>query len=505
MTPRSVKGILGFLVGAALVAATVPAPPASASAEWQPAQLSGVAAKSYLLSVSCPSLSLCVASGTNNLIASSTNPVAGSSSWSPAFVGEGPWQNSANWPSQEISGLQIESISCPSTQLCVAVMNKGLIYSTTNPTGPASAWKTVEIDDPGGRNTHLKGISCPSVTLCVAVSERRIGGGGGAGEIDANLGKVLVSTNPTGAATDWRVSDAPDGTNFGAVTCPRVDFCVAVGQEGNIVISTEPTGGAGAWRTVGAPVGQSALQAIGCASSALCVAGNKSGTLLTSVDPRGGIGTWRSFNGGGSVQVTGANCPSPSACLVVDNNGSVATSTDPTGGSSAWNYLNLIQYELPQGGSLQEGNGLFGAACVSRSFCVVAGARGQLFTSTNAFEEPAAPVGKKTGRKRGAKRPKAKIATLRLFTRSVQATHVRALARFFARGGNSGFACKIDKGRYRRCHSPKRFHLDRGRHVFRVRAIGVTGKRGPADSAVIHVGGCRTVGRHKTCGTFVEK
>ena len=273
-TLRSVKSISRFLIGVALLAGTVLAPTATASADWQPAQLSGVAGKSFLLSVSCPSRSLCVASGTNNLIATSTNPAAGSSSWSPTFVGEGPWENSENWPSQEISGLQIESISCPSTRLCVAVMNKGLIYSTTNPTGPASAWKTVEIDDPGGRNTHLKGISCPSVTLCVAVSERRIGGGGGGG-VDANLGKVLVSTNPTGAATDWRATDAPDGTNFGAITCPRVDFCVAVGQEGNIVTSTEPTGGAGAWRTVGAPVGRAPCRRSGVPRSRSVSPGTK--------------------------------------------------------------------------------------------------------------------------------------------------------------------------------------------------------------------------------------
>jgi hypothetical protein len=503
MKVRIICGSRRVLTGIALLTATVLVHSAGASAEWQPAQLPGIAGKSFLLSVSCPSRSLCVASGTNNLIATSTTPMNGASSWNPVFVGEGPWLNSENWPSQEISGLQIENVSCPSTQLCVAAMNKGLIYSATNPTGPASAWKSVEIDDAGGRNTHLKGISCPSVTLCVAVSERRIGGGSG-GEIDANLGKILVSTNPTGGETDWQAIDAPDDTNFGAVTCPRVDFCVAVGQEGNIVTSTDPTGGAGAWRTVGAPVGQSALQAIGCASTALCIAGNKSGTLLTSTDPRGDIGTWRSFNGGGSVQVTSATCPSASECLVVDNNGSVATSTNPTGGPSAWNYSNLIRYELPQDGSFQEGNGLFGAACVSRSFCALTGARGQIFTSTDPFAEPTAPVKKKSS-KRGAKRPKAKIATLRLFTKSVQVTHAKALARFFARGGNSGFICKIDTARYRRCHSPKRFHLDRGRHVFRVRAIGVTGKEGPAASAVIFVGVCRKEGHRKRCGSYVEK
>src|SRR5690242_21789868 len=124
MKLRSISGFPRFLVGIVLLTATVLAHPAGASAEWHPAQLPGIAGKSYLLSVSCPSRSLCVASGTNNLIATSTDPLNGASSWNPVYAGEGRWDNSENWPTQEISGLQIESISCPSTQLCVAAMNK---------------------------------------------------------------------------------------------------------------------------------------------------------------------------------------------------------------------------------------------------------------------------------------------------------------------------------------------------------------------------------------------
>jgi hypothetical protein len=493
----------------ALLALVVLVVPATASAAWQPAQLSGLPGKSFLLSVSCPSSSLCVAGGTNNLIASSTNPMGGSAAWDPVFVGEGPWPNSDTWTAQEISGLQIQAVSCPSARLCVAVMNKGFVYSTTNPAGPASAWKSVEVDEPGGRNIHLAGISCPTANLCVAVAERRVGGGSG-GDTSANLAKVLVSTDPTGDASAWRTVELSEPFNFGAISCPRADLCVAVGQEGGVAFTTRPQGDASDWHVVGAPAGPGSMKAIGCVSTVLCVAGNESGNLITSTSPTGGLGAWKAFGGGGSVEVTAVSCPSASECLATDNNGSVLTSTNPTGGSAAWNYTNLIRYELPQGGSLQEGNGLFGASCTSRTFCVVTGARGQIFTSTDPFAAP--PAAAKKGSKRGPRRPRAKIATVRLpSNRAVDEHRAKVLIRFFARGRNHGFVCKFDKRRYRRCHSPKRYRVGVGRHVFKVRAIGVTGLRGPVARAVIRItkpcplGGRRLGARPKVCGSSVQK
>lgn len=495
--------VWGLLLGLIL-------PATASAATWQPAQLSGLAAKSYILNVSCPSSSLCVASGTNNMIASSTDPTGGSAAWDPVFVGEGPWPNSNTWPNQEISGLQIQSISCPSTHLCVAVMNKGFVYSTTNPSGPASAWKSVEIGEPGGRNVHLVGVSCPTTTLCVAVAERHVGGGT-AGDLSDNYAKVLVSTNPTGDASTWRTFELTEPFNFGAISCPRADLCVAVGQEGGIAFTTKPQGKAVDWHVVGAPAGPGGMQAIGCVSTVLCVAGNKSGSLITSTAPTGGLGGWKAFGGGGSVQITGVSCPSASECVATDDNGSVLTSTNPTAGSSAWSYVNLIRYELPQGGSPQEGNGLFGAACASPTLCAVTGARGQIFTSTDPFADPPAPT-KAEAKKRGPKRPRAKIATVKLpSNRAIEEHRAKVLVRFFARGRTGGFVCKFDKRPYRRCSSPKRYPVKIGRHVFKVRAIGVTGLRGPAASAVIRItkpcsfGGHQFAARPKTCGSTVDK
>jgi hypothetical protein len=74
-----------------------------------------------------------------------------------------------------------------------------------------------------------------------------------------------------------------------------------------------------------------------------------------------------------------------------------------------------------------------------------------------------------------------------------------------------GFVCKFDKRPYRRCSSPKRYPVKIGRHVFKVRAIGVTGLRGPAASAVIRItkpcsfGGHQFAARPKTCGSTVDK
>jgi hypothetical protein len=273
--------------------------------------------------------------------------------------------------------------------------------------------------------------------------------------------------------------------DFRAVSCPRADLCVASGDDGRLAVSTAP---ALAWRILGAPAGPGTIQAISCVGAQLCLAGNEGGNLISSTDPRGGLGGWKSVNGGGSVQITGASCPTVSECLVVDNNGSVITSTDPTGPASAWHYLNLLRYEPPQGGSFQEGNGLFGASCVSRTFCAVTGARGQILTSTDPFAVQTATNGSRKRKRRGAMRPRAKIAKVSLpFRNTIHRGRGKVMVRFFARGAPRGFVCKVDQRRYRPCRSPKRYRMTIGNHRFSVRAVGRAGKRGRAARAVIHI------------------
>jgi hypothetical protein len=438
--------------------------PATAST-WNSIQLSGEAAKVSMFGVSCPSASLCVAVGGQNTVATSLNPNGGVASWDVAYVGQGAFPTP---PNGLFPGRQIRGISCPSTGLCVAVTFEGLIYSSTNPSGGRDAWRTVDLDG-SGPNTHMYGVSCPTSTFCVAV---------------AGGGKIITSTNPTGEASDWTVTQLDHPVELRGVSCVSASLCVAVGDDGNdltydgeIVSSTNPLGGV--WQSVQMPAGQGGLYGISCPSPTFCVTGNSMGNLVTSSNPTGEAFGWRTTDGGGTVQITGVSCISVVRCVAVDNNGDVLTSTNPTGGPGAWTFLNVLPYPEVDG---TIGNHLFGVSCPSTSLCAVAANRGQILTSQDPFEEP--PKTRKPGRKgkkRGPKRPRTKIAHRPPPGIEIDDHKVKVSFRFFAmnKARVRGFVCKIDRRPLRRCHSPKSYGVGLGRHVFRVRAIGWSGLKGP--------------------------
>ncbi len=482
-------------------------------ADWTMSKLPGLAAKLFLLNVSCPSESLCVATGSQNVIASSTNPTGGPGAWKVIYAGEGFYKSPPGGeghfeiPSGPvISNRQIQGVSCPTTHLCVAVTTLGQIYSTTDPTGPASSWNVTEVPIEGG-NTHLYGVSCPTASLCVAVSGRRV-----------NRGKVFTSTDPTGGPEAWHLTNLGESFDLRAISCSSANLCVAAGANGELLASTDPTGGASAWTNLGSPGGSGSLQTISC-TSGLCLSGNNEGNLLTSTSPLQ-ASSWRQRNGGGSVLVTGTSCPSSSACIAVDTNGHVSTSTDPSGGAPAWTSTVVAPFS-PETEEFdpEHPNGLFGASCLSESFCVVVGSGGQIYTSTNPFAAPLTSTKNTTAESRrrphGPKRPKVTIGKLKFLTpepsfprrqlpRVPKKVHVQV--RFRANGSVRRYECKIDRG-FRTCHSPERFWVEKDNskfriYDFRVRAIGVTGLRGPIASKRLwtgekcspHRGGCLTGG-----------
>jgi hypothetical protein len=469
-----------FLATVAILLAASPAP----AAPWTATQLPGPAGKVYLLGVSCPSKSLCVAVGTNNLIASSTDPTGGAGAWDVVYAGEGPWPKTDEWPAPFISGRQIQGVSCPSPRLCVGVTDQGNIYTSTQPTGPASSWKAISIDGQG-RNTHLFGVSCPTVSLCVAVSGKR-----------TDEGKILTSTDPTGDAAAWHAIELGESFEFRAVSCASPSLCVAVANDGRIIASTDPTGDASAWQDIGAPGGPGSLRAVSCVATVLCVSGNQGGNILSSANPAGGASSWDEVNGGGSVQITGVSCPSASECLVVDNNGDVLTSTDPTGGRGAWSFENLVPYTPASGPTeLDGGNALLAASCPSNVFCATSGAYGQIFTSSTPFAKGGNPPAPNPARRR-PKRPRARISRLHLPIRSgIHHGIGTVMVRFYAKGGARGFLCKLDRHAFKPCRSPKHYRLHVGPHVLRVRAIGMTGLEGPIARETFFLGPhCERVG-----------
>lgn len=467
---RHPSRLLPILLAAGCLFASILAllPTAAGAADWSSLRLPGEAAKVTMFGISCPTATLCVAVGGNNTIASSTEPTGGAPAWNVAYAGKGAEPIAANF-------RQVRGVSCPSPQLCVAVTFEGLIYTSTDPTGDAGAWNVTDLD-PSGPNTHLYGISCPTVDFCAAVA-------GGA--------KIVTSTDPLGGAGAWTETQLEGPMELRGISCTSVSLCVAVGDDGDnirpevgdhgvVLSSTDPLGGA--WQKAQPPSSGTAY-GVACPAAGLCVSGDLFGNLLVSTAPATPT-SWRAVDAGGSVQITDVDCPSPAQCAAVDLNGDVLTSTDPTGRPEAWRFVNLAPFPGIEGTGA---NGMFGISCPSASLCAVAANDGQIFTSGNPFASGGgagapAPTKANKGRKRKRRplRPRATIASGAPPVESASGP-VTVLFRFFVRHRVAvrGFVCKLDRRPLRPCHSPKRYRVGYGHHVFRVRAIGWTGLRGP--------------------------
>ena len=119
--------------------------------------------------VSCPSVSLCVATTTAGDVFTATDPTGGASAWTKTTSTRGA-------PPAPSRARRSRSAS--------PVDYGGHALTSTDPAGSASAWRT----DHDRLRTPVSGLSCPSVSLCVAVD---------------GLGNVLTTTDPTGSASAW--------------------------------------------------------------------------------------------------------------------------------------------------------------------------------------------------------------------------------------------------------------------------------------------------------------
>jgi hypothetical protein len=483
MEPPTPKNALGTGVGrvaaacAAVLLMTLAASAGSAAASaWTVRQLAPIRNSENepvqigLFGISCPSESLCVAvGGRERTIALAQNPTGGANSWHETQleypVGPGKTCIEGEPDCEPPSGA-LQAVSCASPSFCALTTYDGWIFVSTDPTGGTGAWSPVNVNGKSQQGaTHLISISCPSPSFCAAVS---------GGSNNANSGRVLTSTNPI--AGQWQTTQLGPQLELRSISCGTPSLCVAAAGGGRLFVSTDPTGGTGAWRAVATPAGAGDLEGASCVSTVLCAVGNMTGNVLTTTSPASGGATWSEANAGGSVQVTGVSCPSASSCVAVDNNGDVMTSTDPTGGASAWTFENLMPFK-PEG---QPHNALFGTSCASTSLCALVAGEGRIFTSTEPFAAPDQPAHTK-GRK-APRRPRTFLFFAENFW-NVDVTHdhhrrARARFRFYSPTSTRGFECKRDRGRYRRCRSPLRYWVRRGRHVLEVRAIGPTGLRG---------------------------
>jgi hypothetical protein len=233
---------------------------------------------------------LCVAVDYHGQAISSTSPASGATSWHPQTIDTGPCPVSVCYSIyQGPPERQLDAVSCPSTSLCVVGDWDGNVLTSTKPTGDRNAWSAAYID--GVRLSGLTGlnpqtpiseVSCPSVLACVATDDD---------------GNVLVSQNPTGGPSTWRISRAtpaiiaaPEPSSLYGLGCPSVSFCVGLHANANVArpnseaaLTYHPLAGH-AWTSVMIDE-QASLTGISCPSSSMCVAIDKSGAVVVGHAP----------------------------------------------------------------------------------------------------------------------------------------------------------------------------------------------------------------------------
>ncbi|HUY86250.1 MAG TPA: Ig domain-containing protein, partial [Acidimicrobiales bacterium] len=130
-------------------------------------------------SIWCTSLVFCVAADTTGHIATSTHPTAGASSWSISAV--------------DPSTVAITAVDCPSNTFCMALDSSGAYLDSFDPTGGTTAWNTPTSSTPTSvidAANILNSLSCPSTYLCLATDQ--------AGDIlvaNANLPLSILTTS----------------------------------------------------------------------------------------------------------------------------------------------------------------------------------------------------------------------------------------------------------------------------------------------------------------------
>ena len=378
-----------WVIGALLVVGVGWCSAASASAAGQLRWSAGrTGAAGDLIGVACPARTLCV--GVNNAggVAVSKRPSGGAQTWK--LIHGLTILQTGGTLAQQIDAAQIDleayDVSCPSVHLCLigrpgaaniagaapsAAPVASIVY-TTDPLGGASAWHTVNGID--GNAGLIGSLSCPSTHLCFAIENKTDQFGNG-------LGTPLVSTDPTGGASAWKVAGPDLNDYFQGISCPSTALCVAAGG-GGLYWTKDPAGPTAAWKYVHSTNMDGQIDSVSCPSKTFCIAqpdmaGCKpcgAPNDLISTDPI--AGDWRQA----SVATGYVSCATKSWCVGAGGPGrplpDLAFSTDPAGRADAWRYVygfgrNVIVRAV---------------SCASTSFCVAVGDRGLI-----AVGQPADP------------------------------------------------------------------------------------------------------------------
>jgi hypothetical protein len=309
-----------------------------------------------LTAVSCPSATQCTAVDATGGVVSfdpanpsvdPTNPIAGSAPM-PVVI------------DTQTAAPSFSAISCPTTGICVAVDQGGVVY-TFDPASPTTGENAMI----GGGESYLS-VSCPSANQCTAVDElgdavtfdpaNLAGASGGPVDggtalssvscpsafqctaVDAQGAAITLSFEASGAASTSpprAVTIDPGGVALVGVSCPSTGQCTAIDQLGQ-AITFDPISSALLGTTTLDTTG--VLRAIACPSTSQCSAVDTSGQQFTFAPAPFALVSHSVLDGGaGGVpnELAALSCPGTSLCTAVDNAGNAVTFTPATGALDA--------------------------------------------------------------------------------------------------------------------------------------------------------------------------
>jgi hypothetical protein len=167
------------------------------------------------VSVSCPSLELCVLGDGSGHVATSTDPFGPASAWQLAYVDDAVVGGHSGLTYQ----TTIAGVSCLSGAFCVASDDGGNVLRTRQPTGGAAAWTRFNIAPLGVPFADPMRVTCPSVSRCIAW-----------------YGSSTYFSDIPLLREPWETQVIDPEGQVNSLSCPSPTLCVGVDGAGNAVI-----------------------------------------------------------------------------------------------------------------------------------------------------------------------------------------------------------------------------------------------------------------------------
>ena len=379
---RSVRHTAALGVAVAAISASIVAlagPVAAVSPNWYIMQrpvLPTAAPDNILSAISCPSPGACVATGSEGYSASQTSLVE--------TLRGGAWRVT---PSPRTSAAfpvdYLGSVSCMSISACMAVGwatdTKEVNDRTLVEMLSGDNWKVTPSPNPSTVSNDLNGISCTSRTACVAV------GDDGTTQSQKTLIETLVGNSWKLTPSPSTASPFPIDFLSG-VSCSSSTHCVAAGlaaestaMESRALIETLTDG---KWTITptpnsGSPINE--LFGVSCSSSASCVAVGDTGTIYaqTPLVETLSRGKWRITPSPSTPlplnTLYQSWCRSSTSCVATG----YAMNSGGTKARTLMEHLNGRSWTIVQSpNSAYALNELFGYACSSATSCYAVGLQG---------------------------------------------------------------------------------------------------------------------------------